>query len=74
MKKLFFILALIALSLFAWERRMKITTAVREGGSRCGSVTLAGKQRTVLFSDTLAPLRYPSPTKIRFFVFANLSF
>lgn len=26
--------------------------------SRCGSVTLAGKQRTVLFSDTLVPLRY----------------
>ena len=27
--------------------------------SRCGSVTLAGKQRTVLFSNTLVPLRYP---------------
>ena len=27
--------------------------------SLCGSVTLAGKQRTVLFSNTLVPLRYP---------------
>ena len=26
--------------------------------SRCGSVTLAGKQRTVLFPYTLVPLRY----------------
>ena len=26
--------------------------------SRCGSVTLGGKQRTVLFSNTLVPLRY----------------
>ena len=33
--------------------------------SRCGSVTLAGKQRTVLFSNTLVPLRYSVPFRAR---------
>ena len=32
---------------------------LRNPPSRCGSVTFGGKQRTVLFSNTLRPLRYP---------------
>ena len=35
------------------------STAKRSPFSRCDSVTLGEKQRTVLFFNTLVPLRYP---------------
>ena len=40
--------------------------------SRCGSVTFGGKQRTVLFSNTLTPLRYPRGTPSGALVFYRL--
>ena len=41
-----------------YRKHVKLPHPSPTGASRCGSVTLGGKQRTVLFSDTLAPLRY----------------
>ncbi len=39
---------------------IKALFATEDVVTRCGSVTFEGKQRTVLFSNTLRPLRYYS--------------
>ena len=47
------------------SRRFLPLAAYKRAWSRCGSVTLGGKQRTVLFSCTLAPLALRSARQMR---------
>ena len=50
------------------------THYIRMAPSRCGSGTLGGKQRTVLFTKTLVPLRYLLYGKRFYFSFSTPDF